>query len=269
MREFIDFGRKNKKEDAQKLGLPDNATWEEVDKAKVLNNEVHEREVFIWQLEEPAESLLSSLRKKIDNVEYDSILGDDTKARIHSLFLGNAIKEIYGQRKDLKMVFVQGGYLLKEDEQHRQQVKEYLKRMKPMLGRKTLIITEEIASAKSAEQLAELLESIGIQVDVASFGIFSESEYGDQFPSKEIHTDRGRLIYIGDWRSPGYMVPHSYAGLEPRAGRGVETAPRSGGGHAVKAELEEDEDRREVVESREILKEVAHKLAQGYLTKAL
>ena len=71
-----------------------------------------EAESFISYLEKPARKLLELIKEKVDRKEYDSVLGDDAEARIHTLVLGNAIKEIYGDKKHLEIVFVQGGALL-------------------------------------------------------------------------------------------------------------------------------------------------------------
>ncbi len=62
--------------------------------------------------EKPAEKILDLLRTNIDQLKYDSILGDDTAGRIPALILSRAMRDIYGDRKHLETFFVKGGKLL-------------------------------------------------------------------------------------------------------------------------------------------------------------
>src|SRR3990170_1954461 len=72
---------------------------------------------------------------------------------------------------NLETRFVQGGTLLKTSPGHRNEVKKYLAKITPNLGKKTLIITEEIYSGESVSRLLEILKSLGIQADVAAFSM--------------------------------------------------------------------------------------------------
>lgn len=71
-----------------------------------------EAEDHLNRFEEPALNLLELLSQQIEARVFDSILSDDSSSRIHSLVLGQAIQDLYGDDKRLQIVFVQGGSLL-------------------------------------------------------------------------------------------------------------------------------------------------------------
>lgn len=68
----------------------------------------------LQRFEKPALNILRQIRPQLERQDYDCILSDDSSARVHSLVLGQAIQDIYGPDKRLRIVFVQGGRLLKE-----------------------------------------------------------------------------------------------------------------------------------------------------------
>jgi hypothetical protein len=253
--------------------------------------ERHKREILenIMRIfEGQASNLLGRLRPEIEALKYDSVLGDDVSGRIPALIMGTAIKEIYGDRKKLNAIFVQGGRLMKDqgpfiqhvplqgpvteeeaaDEfenigyvdverptTHAQEVGDYLERMRPMLGKNTLLVTEEINSGSSLDIIMSTLESLGIECDAVSFGATGPS---DDEPGV-IATPEGRRILIGDEGRSGDFGQDEYTGLE--AGK---YKARSGRGHAVRAW---NQNRKHVVLARALIKELGHKLAQQYLSK--
>lgn len=212
-----------------------------------------EAEVFISYLENPARKLLGLLKEKIDKKEYDSVLGDDAEARIHTLVLGNAIKEIYGDQKHLEIVFVQGGALLSNPSlapEHTGEVKMYLDRMKDKLGKRTLIVTEEILGGTSVEKLALILKSLEIEADVATFQV-AEPE---AFDSNPIITPEGIMIFNGEGIG-GFMLKEHL---------GVWDRTRSGEGHAVARQPIDKLEQQQIRAAREAAKSLAHKLADEY-----
>jgi len=208
-------------------------------------------EGFISDLENPARKLLGLLKKKIDRKEYDSVLGDDADARIHTLVLGNAIKEIYGGSKKLEIVFVQGGDLLFNLSEHADEVKSYLHRIKDKIGKHTLIVTEEIFSGKSVEKLALILRSLYIKADVATFNVEEPEEFENY--NNPIITPEDVNIYNGEGMS--YMLG-KHLGVLNRA--------RSGKGYAVARRPVDKLEQQQIIAAREAAKSLAHKLADEY-----
>ena len=228
---------------------------------------------IVRQLEEPARNLLNHLRPKIDNLEYDSVLGDDTSGRIHARLLAEAIDEIYGERKKLSTVFVQGGTILKannyeyndyvrilggtpvtQSTTQAEEVADYLSHMKPRLGSKTLVVTEEIGRGDSIEKLVSILRSKGVEADAVSFGTVNPRRAKDNL----LVTKGGTEIVLGNmYEAP--IVPEKYAGTQRRR--------RSGRGHALKRQPETENERKGIYFIRQATKELAHKLAMEYLAQ--
>lgn len=253
-------------------------------------------------LETPAQRLLETLRPKIEKREYDSILGDDADARIHTLVMSKTIQELYGDDKKIRTVFVQGGstlrsketlqremresqltsslrkkihsgeivkihdaeetgdenvYLWKEPSTHSDEVRQYLERMKPLLGSKTLLVTEEVYSGSSTDILIGHLHSLGIEVDVVSFGV-AESDGLDNLTDYLLTTPKGFPIRLGS-HGTGNIVDGS---------EGVQSRSRSGRGHTLRQYADDRGPNQErVIASRKAAKELSHSLAQHYLAK--
>ena len=228
---------------------------------------------WIQRYKEPATELLRNLRIKIEQLEYDSVLGDDTGARIHTLVFSQAIKEIYGDRKNLQTIFVQGGVPLKDDPEHKQNVINYLEHMKPRLGKKCLIVTEEISSGETVKKLANILNSIGVQADVATFGTAWDqdayTEYVQSTDQPKIMNLGGLNIFVGEY-SLAPSIPKDYLGLWDRS--------KSGHGHAIKQHPRDlkfmpDSDwpsnwpsSDKISAARVKAKELGHQLAQEFLS---
>lgn len=100
---------------------------------------------FIKNMEAPARNILELLRLKIEAHEYDSILGDDADARIHTLVLAQAIQDIYGDQKKLHTVFVKGGSILRNDDMLQKMIPEH--KMTTELRNK--LITGEVARVQN------------------------------------------------------------------------------------------------------------------------
>ncbi|OHA05411.1 MAG: hypothetical protein A2934_04140 [Candidatus Sungbacteria bacterium RIFCSPLOWO2_01_FULL_47_10] len=181
-------------------------------------------EYLVGELKAPAGDLLEKMREKINALEYDSVLGDDTKSRIHSIVLSQALKEIYGSQKNLETRFVQGGTLLKTSPGHRNEVKKYLAKITPNLGKKTLIITEEIYSGESVSRLLEILKSLGIQADVAAFSMVDLDDGVVEKEVREKFLKQGVDLFIPD-KSSTFMLPEQF---------GLLSRGRSKRGYAVK-----------------------------------
>lgn len=83
--------------------------------AEILKRVEDEIRFLISRFEEPAKRILELIAPQIRERAYDSVLSDDSSGRIHTLVLGQAIQDLYGEDKRLNIVFVQGGRLLGRD----------------------------------------------------------------------------------------------------------------------------------------------------------
>ena len=210
-------------------------------------------EGYVSYLEKPAQRLLSLLRENLDRKEYDSVLGDDAGGRIHALLLGSAIKEIYGDEKKLNVIFVKGGRLLKSSPEHVSETETYLERMKDKIGKRTLVVTEEILGGHSVGKIASMLRGLGIEADIATFQTAGEPE---DYEGNPMITFEGFKIFNGEGH--GSILPDEYSGVwSDEAG--------SGKGYANARQFEKEQG--EIKAIREAIKPLSHKLASEFLTK--
>lgn len=145
----------------------------------------------------------------------------------------------------------------------KRKVVSYLEYMKLQLGRKCLIVTEEILSGETVKKLAAILKFLGIQADIATFGVAWEPDSPGKEP-KQTTTPEGFDIFIGSYRwAPS--IDQEYTGLWDRG--------KSGKGHAIKrpphGELRGRFSRfqpEKINASRVNAKELGHQLAQEFLS---
>lgn len=145
----------------------------------------------------------------------------------------------------------QGEYVLNRSTTHAEEVREYLTRMRPRLGRRTLIVTEEINSGSSIDILNELLRDVGVRAEAASFGTT-----WDEDSSEELNpyiTNKGTVIYLGyPYRTGPTLRPEHLGIWDDR---------RSGFGHPVARRASTLEERFQVVAARRAAKDLGHRLA--------
>ena len=142
-------------------------------------------------------------------------------------------------------------YLLRRSTTHRDEVRDYLSRMSPRLGRKTLIVTEEVYSGSTVNALAEMLRGIGIQAEAAAYGTAFEEE-GEAI-SNPWMTSKGVKIYLGNVYRNGPIMRPEYLGI-------VDSA-RSGFGHPVRQRPTGNVHAMRIVAARRAAKELGHRLA--------
>ncbi len=238
--------------------------------------ELHDAEQEMRRLlsHAPAQTfkLLKRMRNEIRDRAYDALLGDDGKGRIPTLILGQALQELYGEKKRLQLAFVAGGSILRDsgttpdpdEATHAQEVLRYLIRMKPVLGKRVLIVTEEIGSGRSMGRLAEILRSIGIECDIATFGMVlgmetaeepAEAEDGPPYEPRTYTDDWGNRVLVGDYEN-GPILDSRYSGLV--------RAARSGFGHAVRRTPVHALDRFRERRVRELAKLIGHAAAERF-----
>lgn len=158
-------------------------------------------------LEMPARNILAHYKEEILTKKYDSVIGDDAGGRLHSLLLGQCIKDLYGDEKRLPIIFVKGGRLLKKSNEHIKDVREYIELIKGKVGKKTLLISEEIIDGSSIQILKDILIGCGIEVDVAVFQVAD-----DEMRSNEIITlSDGTEIFNGGGH--GCVLDKKYSGV--------------------------------------------------------
>lgn len=121
------------------------------------------------------ERVLIRMKSDIDSRRWDSVLGDDVSGRIPALILWNVLRNAYAEQESAapQAFFYAGGENI---EQRRENLKEYVKRIKSKLGKRTLIVTEFVISGKSIKTLAEILREEGVDFDVATLYGYSDVE---------------------------------------------------------------------------------------------
>ncbi len=172
--------------------------------------EVNESSVLrlaVEELEHRAESLLELMRERIDSYYYDSVLVDCESGRIPGGIMWWAIHEIYGEKKVLGRFFVRGGKRLKDSEEIRAQTREYLHRVGPVFGGRVLLVTEEILTGESEEEICQMLSEVGMESEIAAFGIDYDDYDQLAFDRLVNRTPLGFRLYL-----PNLSVPLSLFG---------------------------------------------------------
>lgn len=144
--------------------------------------EYHHREAF-KQLEKPTIALVRKLKEAIDKEEYNTLIGDDASGRVPTLILrkvmsdriniGNPLLSPMEKRESLMTYFVSGGQGLSDETLG--YLKLFFESIKKAGNKKFLLVTEYIQSGRSASKLADILESAGVNFDIASTFIDPEA----------------------------------------------------------------------------------------------
>ena len=127
--------------------------------------------------------ILLDLEGHVSRGEYRVILGDDASGRIPTLFMANAIKEIYSKRdhKAPAVRFVTGGDRYGDNSlagkfnsyQKGRKLAAYFKKLEPLIQQTTherlLLVTEAISRGRGIAPLVEGLNEVGIPFDIACF----------------------------------------------------------------------------------------------------
>lgn len=126
-----------------------------------FEGEFHFKEVA--EIEPALVSLITQLKEKIENGEYDTLLSDDVGGRIPSLVLRKIIKEIKPD-KDIETYFIASGktYLpLPSEKDKYGKLQEHLKTIADKT-KKALVVTQFIFTGKTLIRLADALKEAGI-----------------------------------------------------------------------------------------------------------
>lgn len=153
----------------------------------------------------------------------------------------------------------QGEYVLNRSTTHADEVREYLHRMRPLLGQRTLIVTEEINSGSSIDILNRLLRDVGVRAEAASFGTTWDEDCSEEL--NPYITTKGTVIYLGYPHRNGPMVRSEHLGIWDDQ--------RSGFGHPVVRRSPNLEERFQVVAARRVAKELGHRLADWCRTEGI
>ncbi|MBI5045555.1 MAG: hypothetical protein HZC14_00920 [Candidatus Niyogibacteria bacterium] len=137
----------------------------------------------IKQLEWPATSLVDQLKDKIDNDEYDILIGDDASGRVPTLILRSVINERKHQshadkppkENEISTKFIAGGRIFTVENDAA--VSDFFKQIRPQTKKKALLVTEYMAAGKGVDRLARILNEVGMDFDVAAFSSTSSFEY--------------------------------------------------------------------------------------------
>lgn len=152
-----------------------------------------------------------------------------------------------------------GEYVLKRATTHADEVRAYLHRMRARLGRRTLVVTEEIDGGASIDILVGLLREVGVSAEAASFGTtWYESDVEEPNPYV---TKEGTVIYLGNQFNNGPTLDSEHLGIWEEK--------RSGFGHPIAKRARNFEDRMKVVLARDAAKELGHRLADWCRTEGI
>lgn len=144
--------------------------------------------------------LIEKLKENIDKNEYDVLIGDDASGRIPTLILRGIINERNSGSK-IKTKFVAGGQLRSSAE-----LKETVRRIKPEIAKKALVVTEYISSGKSMDQLSKILKELEIPFDIATL----KSEFDGERSTLQVISDKLKDIGV----SFGVTDPRSRFGRD-------------------------------------------------------
>lgn len=172
------------------------AGWERHEISKEEAEEL-EREMAEWSLEDAKfglESLAHKLREPILEGRYTSILGDDTSGRIPALFVGHLMKRVAQEqgRAIPGRYFIAGGMDISD---RRDALQHYIHEIRPRLGDRTLVVTEQFYTLASTVELAEILKQEGITFDVAAMESIPDEEDLNTFAKGEMHPEDEQFLF--------------------------------------------------------------------------
>lgn len=179
--------------------------------------------IEVAELEKPMIKLVEMLKLAIDNGEYDTLISDDTSARIPTLVLREVLSvrmrkqnpdlTSEQEREALKTYFVAGG---KADENTEAQ-KEFFNKIEPKT-KKALLVTEYIATGQSVRRLADLMDLAGIHCDIASATINTGGDLikDQEYNLKEIQERHKLFLGSATSVSPPIYSQSGYGGVSKR-----------------------------------------------------
>lgn len=159
----------------------------------------------IDQLEKPLENLLSQLKEKIENGEYEVLIGEDASGRMPTPILGSVIKEIYKKNGLPPPIirFVAGSASLDAKNQPHKRKRELIDAYVESLvkdlriSKRILLITDTIVTGKSLKPLVDALEKNKVSFDIATVGIPTR-----MVGVKDVEEALGKKIYYGSEGQP-------------------------------------------------------------------
>lgn len=154
----------------------------------------------IERLQKSAEALVQQLKEKIDNEEYDMLIGDDVSGRIPTLILRGVInerrhqlsKDKSSQVNEIPTKFIVGGRAY--DVENTEEIIKFLEKIKPQIKKKALLVTEYMDSGKGMDKMARAFNRAGIDFDVATFASFENPD----FYQKNCDNLSGHEIFAGE-----------------------------------------------------------------------
>ncbi len=141
--------------------------------------------------------LVEQLKEKLS--DYETIISDDTSARLVSLFFREIINKARAKQEEdnARLYFVASGRHGVSNRAVKEAIGDFLKEKIEKDGSfgKTLLVTEFVSSGHSIEYLGDILEENGIDFDLA---ILSGGYKEDNFKDKvKCFTEKGWDVYSG------------------------------------------------------------------------
>lgn len=134
--------------------------------------------------------LALSMRRDIEAGRWDSVLVDDISGRLVAPFLRQLMRRTYEERGKGEMPafgFYAGGHGV---DKRLDNLSEHFKEHSDDIGKRTLLLTEHIASGESLESVAKLLTDMGKRADIATLNGIEED-------AKILLKRLGRRFYQG------------------------------------------------------------------------
>ena len=215
----------------------------------------------IQELEKPLVLVLEKLRSNIEAGIYDVLLSDDIGGRITTLTLREIINKVNWKagRENVLVYFLSAGHVLTSARSDTKgSMKKYIEeRIKDKIRQRALVVTEYVATGKSVQELADILEAAG----VTSFDVAALIVNGD-----DLELGKGRQFFSGitpknaeenGLNAGKSLLPSIYKNHSISGVRKTEDAPYPELHPALKKpSQEEDRDQRDLQKRREIRREV-------------
>ena len=150
----------------------------------------------------PVEKIIKSLYPNIKNGEYGLIIGDDASGRIPALLLNEVIKNLYKEfgyeKPDIRFLSGSRNLSGEEKEQKKELISEYLEKVRKNLSndnspKKTLVVTDVVATGVSLDPLIETLKEMNMDFDIVSVG---------DATTDDVEKRWGKEVYFGKTNMP-------------------------------------------------------------------
>ncbi len=163
------------------------------------------KNIEITHLFKPISKILEKgIEQKIENHEYDLLIGEDASGRIPALVFDQIFKKVYGEENP-KLLFMAGARYKYGNSKISREFTEYVK-MNASGKKKALIVTDFVETGGSISAICNALKNNDIEYDIASCAIYNEKEF-EYTPEVKDH------IYFGSFGKPEIFHQPNLSGV--------------------------------------------------------